>query len=533
MPRLLLGPILRAVDRTRATVWVETDVPCDVAVGPHRSRTVTLLGHHYAFVPVSNLGSAVPYTVTLDGEQAWPADDRFPPSVLRAVPQHRLRLLFGSCRSLLSEEGGDPDRVDALREYAWRAATHLEHPLPDLLVLLGDQVYADDPAPATRRFIDQRRSTAGAVGTHAHHFAEFAALYQEAWSEPAVRWLLSTVPTLMIFDDHEVIDNWNASAAWVAEHQAQPWWSERLQNALAAYWVYQHLGNLSAEERAADPAFDALSRGDSSVALTNFEGRVSRGARGTSGPRWSYAREVGPARLVMVDSRDGRVLEGGQRRLLDDDEWAWLTDEAAQPATYLLVGTSLPLLLPPGLHELERVTTAACAGRWGRLGARLGEWVRRAAQFNHWAAFPSSFARALRVLRDAATPPRKAVLVLSGDVHFAYQATIQSWEDGTSPPVPVHQLVSSPQCYDLYRTIAGGFRSIISRPGEWFGRRVSRAAGAPPAVADWTIEAGPVLHNIVTHLELSPEDARVRFERTRAAGELGTRLELVTERSLV
>ncbi len=268
------------------------------------------------------------------------------------------------------------------------------------------------------------------------------------------------------------------------------------------------------------------------VARAAAKRRVSRGARGTSGPRWSYAREVGPARLVMVDSRDGRVLEGGQRQLLDEDEWAWLADEAAQPASYLLVGTSLPLLLPPGLHELERVTTAACAGRWGRLGARVGEWVRRAAQFNHWAAFPPSFARALRVLRDAATPPRKAVVVLSGDVHYAYQATINSWGDGTSPPVPVHQLVSSPQCYDLYRTIAGGFRSIISRPGERFGRRVSRAAGAPPTAADWTIEAGPVLHNNVTHLELSPEDAHVRFERTRADGELGTRLELVAERSL-
>ncbi|MGW1633884.1 hypothetical protein, partial [Streptomyces anthocyanicus] len=46
-----------------------------------------------------------------------------------------------------------------------------------------------------------------------------------------VRWLLSTVPSCMIFDDHDVIDDWNTSAAWLgtppragtdAEHRPAP-----------------------------------------------------------------------------------------------------------------------------------------------------------------------------------------------------------------------------------------------------------------------------------------------------------------------
>ena len=28
----------------------------------------------------------------------------------------------------------------------------------------------------------------------------------------------------MIFDDHDVIDDWNTSAAWLAEMRATPWW---------------------------------------------------------------------------------------------------------------------------------------------------------------------------------------------------------------------------------------------------------------------------------------------------------------------
>ena len=37
-------------------------------------------------------------------------------------------------------------------------------------------------------------------------------LYRESWSDPDIRWLLSTVPTTMIFDDHDVNDDWNISS---------------------------------------------------------------------------------------------------------------------------------------------------------------------------------------------------------------------------------------------------------------------------------------------------------------------------------
>ena len=122
MAELVLGPMLRAVHRDSATVWVETDTPCEVAAGSTVEHTVTFLGHHYAFVTVDGLTGGEPYTVTLDGEQVWPAADRFPPSVLRPLPTDRLTLVFGSCRTILPDERGDPDRIDALREYAWRAA---------------------------------------------------------------------------------------------------------------------------------------------------------------------------------------------------------------------------------------------------------------------------------------------------------------------------------------------------------------------------------------------------------------------------
>jgi hypothetical protein len=528
----MLGPIVRAAHRDRATVWVETDVPCEVRVGTRAAQTVTLLGHHYAFVTVDELGPATPYTVALDGEQVWPTGDGLPPSVLRALPNHRLRLVFGSCRTILPGERGDADRIDALREYALRCAKGGPEALPDVLILLGDQVYADEGAPATRRFIRRRRSVDGPVGTQTHTFAEFASLYREAWSEPAIRWLLSTVPTLMIFDDHEIIDNWNTSEQWIAEHQRKAWWRLRLTNGLAAYWIYQHLGNFLPEEREDDAAFSALRSGDESVALDVFDTRVTYGAHGTKGTRWSYARDLGLARLVMLDSRDGRVLAGGQRHMLDDDEWELLERAVHTPSPYLLVGTSLPLLLPAGLHDLEHFVTAVCAGRWGRIAARIGEEIRQAGQFNHWVTFPESFARVLQLLRTAGDQGRKGVIVLSGDVHFSYDARVRSWPDGTAPRSPTHQLVSSPLCHDLHGSIVGGVRLLVSRPGEFIGRLAARVAGAPRSSAQWTFETGPWLNNIISTLDLDSAGARVRFERTRAGGAPGERLEVVAEHRL-
>ena len=72
-----------------------------------------------------------------------------------------------------------------------------------------------------------------------------------------IRWLFSTVGVAMIFDDHDVHDDWNTSIAWLEEMRAKPWWEERIESALSSYWIYQHLGNLSpggARRRRAAPS---------------------------------------------------------------------------------------------------------------------------------------------------------------------------------------------------------------------------------------------------------------------------------------
>src|SRR3954451_24923159 len=100
MADLVLGPLLRYVGETEATVWVETDSPCEVEVLGHREPTFTVEEHFYALVRVEGLepGRLHDYEVKLDGARRWPtADSDLPPSAIRTIGRERpVDVCFGS-----------------------------------------------------------------------------------------------------------------------------------------------------------------------------------------------------------------------------------------------------------------------------------------------------------------------------------------------------------------------------------------------------------------------------------------------------
>src|SRR4051812_44760376 len=170
MAQLLLGPVLRYLDETDATLWVETDEPCEVEILGHRSTTFHVAGHHYAIVHVGGLQPATttPYEVHLDGVRHWPpADGDLPPSTIRTPDKDApARIAFGSCRvsvphhepyTLRKDQDDAGREIDALYALALRMTEEPVETWPTRLLLLGDQVYADEVSPGTKAFIDTRR----------------------------------------------------------------------------------------------------------------------------------------------------------------------------------------------------------------------------------------------------------------------------------------------------------------------------------------------------------------------------------------
>ena len=233
MSRLVLGPLLRYTGETDATVWVETDQSCEVEILGCSSRTFRVGSHHYALVHDKGLDGVCEYEVMLDGEKVWPeTGSPFPPSVIRPMKNgETLKLAFGSCCISAPHEppyvlDHDEDErglgIDAFYATAMDLKDKPPEELPHALVLLGDQIYAHKPSFDTLRFIEERRDTTKPPGEVVADFEEYARIYRDVWSDPAIRWLLSTVPLAMIFDDHEVGDDWNISEAWVEEMRQHP-----------------------------------------------------------------------------------------------------------------------------------------------------------------------------------------------------------------------------------------------------------------------------------------------------------------------
>ena len=344
--------------------------PGSWATRPEPSRSS---GHHYALVVVGGLrpGAEYVYRVTLDGAVRWPEpDSAFPPSVLRTLdPGRPLRLVFGSCRiaelpvpprSRRRAGGRAAHGADALDACAADLAGAPPARRPDVLLLIGDQVYADDVDPATRTFIEQRRDPAEAPGYEVADFAEYCHLYRQAWTEPAVRWLFSVIPTAMIFDDHDVHDDWNTSAAWRRDYQAKPWWRDRITGAYLSYWIYQHLGNLSPEDLGKNEMWRQVQEapGDAAAILRDFAVCADDPSGGI---QWSFRRTLGRTRVLVIDSRGGRVVDEGGRLMVNETEWQWVTESVSGDWDHVVLASSLPLLLPRGIHALEAWNEAVCA----------------------------------------------------------------------------------------------------------------------------------------------------------------------------
>jgi phosphodiesterase/alkaline phosphatase D-like protein len=531
---LTLGPVLRHVGETTASVWVQTERAATVSVLGCSAQTFEVAGHHYALVPVTGLepGSRVPYEVEVDGERVWPpAPSPFPPSVIptrgrRADRQHRI--VFGSCRY---SKVPDPKLaamlgVDALDAYTARMATLPHDEWPDALLLLGDQVYADELTPRNRRHM------AGRDDRHPDWpddeivgFDEYVGLYHDSWTDPEIRWLMSTVPTAMIFDDHDVRDDWNTSAAWRAEMRTKPWWRERIRSAIASYWVYQHIGNLPSDDLLSDPDYRKVVEhdGDTWPLLVDLADRADAETDGEKGVRFSFRWDLGRTRLVMIDSRNGRILEDGRHLMLGESEFSWIEQQVAAPGQvdHLLIGTSVPWLLPHAIGDLETVNEIAAA-RPGWRG-RLAETIRQAADLEHWAAFRASFDRLTAMIAQAAASGPATVSVLSGDVHHSYAARAEV-PGGQS--ARIYQLTCSPVHNRIHWIVRPGFRFSWSRAARRLAERWALHVGAPPKPVSWERLAGPLFGNTIASLDIAGPHAEVRFEQPRSSADLQERARL-------
>jgi len=530
---LLLGPALRHVSETTALVWVQTERAATVEVLGCSARTFAVQDHHYALVTVTGLtpDTITEYDVKIDGELVWPqADSSFPPSVIRTrgpASSRRLQAIFGSCRYPKTDDAKLDSKLglDALDVYAARMATWPIDDWPEALILLGDQLYADELTPESRRRLTGRRTRLNRRGQRPPDevvsFAEYERLYRHSWGDPEIRWLMSTVPTAMIFDDHDIRDDWNTSASWRADMKDKPWWRDRIRAGLASYWVYQHLGNMSPAELADDEDYQRLvaTDGDTWQQLVKLADRADEEVDGNKGIRFSYRWDFGHSRLIMIDSRNGRILDSGERMMIGEHEFAWLESQATDgldELDHLILASSVPWLMPPAIGDIEAVNERN-ADRGGVRGL-IAEKTRRAVDLEHWPAFYKSFLRLADMIARIAghRSGPASVSVLSGDVHHSYAARAE-WIDSSAPTgATVHQLVCSPVNNYVPLLLKPVFTLSWTRAAATLARWWARLHGVPALPLSWANTHGPLFGNTIATIRVDGRSAEVLFEQPRA-----------------
>ena len=249
--------------------------------------------------------------------------------------------------------------------------------------------------------------------------AELAGLEAARRALPAVQRVLANVPTYMIFDDHDVTDDWNLTREWHDQVWRSPGGRRVVANALAAYWAFQGWGNAP---ESFDEQFLAV------VAAGPGEDRFDQAM--WSFDRWSYHAPADPPMLVL-DTRTQRAFDSqqGAARLLGDTELARVRELAGQagvraPGPAILVSAT-PVY---GLELQER--------RQKFLVDKVGPYE---IDFEAWHSNLQGLSDFMRLLIGELG--LDSCVILSGDVHYGLNVQATFTRDGQR--LSIAQLVSS------------------------------------------------------------------------------------------
>ncbi|HUF96801.1 MAG TPA: hypothetical protein VMM60_01655, partial [Ilumatobacter sp.] len=256
------------------------------------------------------------------------------------------------------------------------------------------------------------------------------------------------------------------------------------------------------------------------------------------GYHFSYHRDLGDVRLIVIDNRNGRVLDPAARQLVDGEEWDWVRRRANEPCRHLLIACSLPMLVPGGLHDLQYWNEALCSGKWGKTIGRVAERIRRAIDLEDWAAFSLSFQKLCELLAEVGTQTEThdapdTITLLAGDIHFAFTADAE-FLDRPEVTSRIAQIVSSPIRNALSTRERRVIRFALSRVGRSVGRGLRRSIGGDTTPLVWELDNGPYFANNIGMLTFADDGERPRLviEHAEPDDDGQPVLDVVMERTL-
>ncbi|PTU00735.1 hypothetical protein DBR45_21155 [Pseudomonas sp. HMWF031] len=496
---------------TECHIWVVTsnaDSPTlnlsanEVVVSGNCQRETIRVGK-YAFIHLLSFTSSEPFEDTArigyslsfsdDAQQAsWENEQRGllydgQSSLCFHYTETPETILHGSCRKPHFHSDDALAQVDVLHKIAFKK----QNDFPDLLLMTGDQIYADDVAgpmlKAIHSVIDRlglyHEALEGAVvtntnelATHEHGYyereqllpqiatntvlssiffgakkkpvftsvnaqnhligsAEIIAMYLLVWSDtlwadinidkdgippkyhaifdkehealngfvkqlPQVRRALAHIPTYMIFDDHDVTDDWNLTRGWEQEVYGNPLSKRMIGNALIGYLLCQGWGN--APKKVA-PLIAKVQESMGESGLNSHDEIIDELL---DFDQWHYRLDTTPP-IEVLDTRTQRWRsESNMNKPSGLMDWEALCDfqHSIIGKESVIVVSAAPIYGVKVIEAIQKVFTF------------FGKALTVDAE--NWMAHKGTANVILNIFRHYKTPPD--FIILSGDVHYSF-----------------------------------------------------------------------------------------------------------------
>ncbi|QEP43674.1 alkaline phosphatase family protein [Ectothiorhodospiraceae bacterium BW-2] len=567
LPPIVAGPILRHVTAQNWVVWLATSYPYRFSIElfcgdrplgerrvvTHEPELTQLQIGQRAWISLLDIRWCSPL---VEGQpiayQLWlhrAADDAgqpltqllphlcYPDQPLpQVIIQSRLNsVLHGSCRKP-HHPGGD---ALVQGDYLLQQALEQQQPLPSLLLMSGDQIYADDvagvmlaaihetiellglwpeslqgaevadsrelfaseycyygrenllphnrAADAVRKrlFTGVRKPifTSDSAQNHLITLAEVVAMYLLIWSpqlwpllphhrqripkaklpltvaeiEPLqqfcqglsrVQRLLAHLPVYMIFDDHDITDDWNLTAAWEQSAYGHPLSRRIIGNALIGYWLCQGWGNCP----------------------SNFSVDFMGGVKAYFNQRESGSQDKLIDQLLTFDRWNYQLATDPPLVVLDTRTQRWWSESNLLKPSGLMDWEALSELQQQLLHHQSVIMVSATP----LFGVKLIEAVQKLftlmgqslmVDAENWMAHRGSASVILNIFRHPHTPQH--FTILSGDVHYSFAYDIKLRFRKNSPDI--WQIT----CSGLQNEFPPRLLSVLDWLNEWLYHRNS------------------------------------------------------------
>ncbi|MEZ9386506.1 alkaline phosphatase family protein [Vibrio lentus] len=261
---------------------------------------------------------------------------------------------------------------------------------------------------------------------------------------PQVQRLFAHIPTYMIFDDHDVTDDWNLTVGWEHAVDQNRFATQVIGNGLAAYWMCQGWGN--APEKFSSEFIEQTKQLFSPVISSNeSESSVEDNGESTGKNNGDLSKNIDPQQhqqyLEMIDRFEEwhyTINTSPKVIVLDTRTRRWRSESRMNKPSGLMDWEALTEFQHQ-LIDQEKVVIVSAAPMFGvkfietlqKMATTIGKPLMIDAE--NWMAHPGSANTLISIFTHTKTPTN--FVVLSGDVHYSFAYDIKLRYRRNSPNI--------------------------------------------------------------------------------------------------